>query len=101
VILANQKCHPALHILAVLAGESRTAKIDEAATAQFSTTSRWCLSNRLSLLLLLSSTLASSYSGISLDAAYQMPLLASTLIVLIHAVLLSLSSLHANMTSTT
>jgi hypothetical protein len=77
VILANQKHHPALHILAILAGESRTAKIDEAATAQFSTTSRWRLSNHSSLLSSSSLTLASSYGHILLDAAYWTPLLVS------------------------
>ncbi len=101
VILANQKHHPALHILAILAGESRTAKIDKAVMAQFSTTSRWRLSNHLLLLSSSSSTLASSYGHILLDAAYWTPLLASVLIVLSHAVLLSLSLRRANTTSTT
>jgi hypothetical protein len=102
VIIANQKRYPALHILAVLTGESRTAKIDKAATAQFSTTSRWRLSNHLSSLLSsLSTTLVSSYGRILLDAAYRMPLLASTLIVLSHAVLLLSLSCRANTTSTT
>ncbi len=100
VILANQKHHPALHILAILAGKSRTAKIEKAARAQFSTTSRWCLSNHSSLLLSSSLTLASSYGHILLDAAYWTPLLASASIMLSHAVLLSSSSCRANTTST-
>ena len=101
VILANQKHHPALHILAILAGESRTAKIEKAARAQFSTTSHRHLSNHSSLLLSSSLTLASLYGHILLDAAYWTPLLASASIVLSHAVLLSLSSCRANTTSTT
>jgi hypothetical protein len=112
LILANQKRHPALRIIVVRAGEGRTTKIDDVASAPFSTTVHRRLSpHSLSSSSLMSSSYGTLHSphpcrapsecvGLSLDATYWTPTIALAPIVLGDAALPS-SSRRAMTTSTT